>query len=115
MMTREEALEGLREVCPAGTTVYCVLRHWRKGSSRRVIGFFTWHTNEWHPKGGPFHLNRLIAATGMYHHHKDHEGLIVEGGGMDMGFAVVYDLMHALWGADTRDERGAYKLERAWI
>ena len=34
---KEEAIQRLKELCPAGTRVYCVLRHVSRSGMRRVI------------------------------------------------------------------------------
>ena len=88
-----EALERLRGWLSAGDTVYCVLRHVSKSGMSRVIEFkkidgeqvLTFGYNIAKALGMPFDRAR--------------EGVKVGGAGMDMGFAVVYDLSAKLFPA----------------
>lgn len=112
---RAEAIEWLKEACPIGTTVYAVLRHRAGSGMNRVIDFFVWHKDEYHPEGRPYYIGRQIAKLGLYTWDNDREGLRVQGGGMDMAFAVVYDLARALYGDEHKDEHGRFVLEAKWI
>lgn len=90
-MTKDEALARLHELLKPGDTVHTILRHVaRSGMSRRIsavkIG----------PDGDTFQLDHLIEAIGLARTGK-HEGLIIGGCGMDMGFHLVYELSSRLF------------------
>lgn len=116
---RQEAAAELRKLLKPGTTVYTVLRHVSSsGMSRRIDLFVI--------KGG-----RLVFLSGYagrllgLHRRGRHDGLVVGGCGMDMGFHLVYELGAALWPKGTRtphgirngqpDTDGGYALKHSWI
>ena len=105
--------------------VYCKLNHVSRSGMRRVIDFYTIVDDK------PIYLTGYISKITSYKRtlisHK-YEGLIVDGCGMDMGFAVVYDLGRTLYpkgfkvkgigrNGDTSgwDNNGGYKLKHIWI
>lgn len=119
-MTKEDALNRLREVLKPGDTVYCILRHVSASGMSRRISFMVFK------EGRPFYLDYLISEAGMgYRSDRKNEGLIVRGCGMDMGFAVVYDLGAALWPEGTPephstrngepDTSGGFALKHYWL
>ena len=86
----KNAYESLRHHCPIGKTVYCVLRNVSRSGMSRRIDFYTldgermqWLTAWMH----------VIFDTKM----GDKQGMRVDGCGMDMGFATVYNLSRALY------------------
>lgn len=88
---REEARERLRAILPPGATVYTVLRHVaRSGMSRSIDVYLI-------DESGPHWLSRLVSrATGLAFD-KKREAVKMGGWGMDMGFAIVANLGHALY------------------
>ena len=87
---REWALDELRDDLTPGTTVHTILEHvGRSGMSRR-IGVRVFVDNE------PRYLDGLVAVALGYPVPRD-GGIRVDGCGMDMGFALVYELSHALY------------------
>jgi len=77
------AIEQLRALLKPGDTVYCVLRSVsRSGMSRNISFFIQDHTC----------IDVYIHDALSYSFAKSGSGLCVGGCGMDMGFAVVYDL-----------------------
>ena len=86
-ITRETAKSELLNILKPGDTVYCLLRHVSRSGMSREISFFT---------EGMLNLDWRIADLLDYRRGK-HSGLYVEGCGMDMGFAVVYDVSRALF------------------
>lgn len=87
---REEARDRLREMLNPGDTVYTVLRHVsRSGMSREI----TMHVIE---DGEPWWISGY-AARAAGNRLGPRDGVVVSGCGMDMGFALVYELSRALY------------------
>ena len=81
-------MDHLKELLKDNDTIYCVLRHVNSTGSRRKISFKLIKDNY------PLTLDYYIGEALGYKLDK-HQGLIVNGGGMDMGFSVVSNLaMH---------------------
>lgn len=93
---RQESLARLRELLPPGATVHCVLRHKSRSGMCRWIDLFTFE-----PDGSKTYLSGYAwnVGTGEGAHPADQSGggLRVSGCGMDMGFALVYDLSRRLY------------------
>ena len=82
---REEALAKLRKLCPPGTTVYTKLNHVsRSGMSRSITPFLI-------IDGEPYYIAWSVAVIFAQSRDK-HDGVRMDGCGMDMGFALVYNL-----------------------
>ena len=120
---RAEACDTLRKILAPGSTVYTVLRHVSSSGMSRRISLFAVapdHTGNMELRN----LDALYArATGDRRSKVD--GAIVVGGcGMDMGFALVYNLGYALWPNGTTaphgtrngepDHNGGYALKHQW-
>ena len=91
-----EARARLRELLKPGDTIWCTVRYVSSSGMSRGIDFYLLTCG----KDGPdrIWLSRLIATACEYRFNERHECVSVSGCGMDMGFAVVYDLAHALFG-----------------
>ncbi len=127
MAERDEAIAKLREWLKPGDPVYTILRHVSRSGMQREIGIVTMN------EGSDLHPNYLVAkALGMRQGKRD--GIIMGGCGMDMGFALVYELSHALWpqgfgcigkGCPSNDHSnreenahhrdGGYALKQRWL
>ena len=83
----EEAKKTLREILPPGSTVLCILRSVSRSGMSREISFLT----ETHRD-----VTGLFGIVGEYRR-GNRDGLKVTGCGMDMGFAVVYDVSRRLY------------------
>lgn len=91
---KQEAIERLREWLKPGDTVYTILRNVSRSGMRREIS-----------------MVQVEQVTGSTVRHLDYSaalamgdrvgkaGIIVSGCGMDMGFALVYNLGRVLWPA----------------
>jgi hypothetical protein len=93
---RDDARAVLLELIPPGTTVHTILRHVsRSGMSRIITPVLLEHD----PERGPWSLypGWNIARACGYHYDDRREGIRIGGCGMDMGFALVYDLSRALY------------------
>lgn len=120
---RDEAIAQLRKWLKPGDTVHTILRHVSKSGMSREIGVVIW------VKGCDLHPNYTIAkALGLRQGKRD--GLIMGGCGMDMGFALVYNLGRVLFpegfklakGQHGRngdksgyDNDGGYALNQRWL
>lgn len=88
---QRDAVARLREWVKPGDTVYCILRHVSSSGMSRVIDLKIIHD------GAPLHIGYNVAkALGMSWDDR-RNGIKVGGCGMDMGFALVYELAHALF------------------
>ena len=83
----ENARKELLEILKPGDTVYCVLRHVSRSGMQREISFFT--------EGMRRIDSQVCDALDM--RWGKHNGVVASGCGMDMGFAIVYNLSHVLF------------------
>lgn len=90
---KEQALAQLRELCPPGTTVHCILRHVSRSGMHRRISLAVVDKSD----GSFFQIDWLVVRAGIAKHRGRDEGLAIGGCGMDMGFALVSDLSHYLY------------------
>jgi hypothetical protein len=115
---RDEALSDLRALLRPGDTVYTILRHVSRSGMQREIALCI-------IRDGSHRYLNWGASKILGTRQGKHDGLIVGGCGMDMGFALVYNLGAALWpdGAPephgTRngqpDRDGGYALKHQWL
>ncbi len=98
---RQAALDQLRQWCPPGTTVHCVLEHRSRSGMRRSIKAYVLGHGA-NPEREIW-LNPAIERAGIARRWKSQgrtmEGSVMDGCGMDMGFALVYALSSALYPA----------------
>jgi hypothetical protein len=92
---RAEAIERLREWVKPGATVYCVLRHVSKSGMTRVIDLKVIDTTD--EKRPVVHIGFNVAKALDMPYDREREGIKIGGCGMDMGFALVYDLSQQLY------------------
>lgn len=111
--------------------VYCKLNHVSRSGMLRYIDFYTIINDE------PIYLSGLITQVTHYKwapYNSNHQGVKVNGCGMDMGFAVVYNLGGALYPKGFKssqrnsfngmkptdkgyewDNDGGYRLTHKWL
>ncbi len=88
--------------------VYCILRHVSKSMMTRRISLIVIKDNK------PYDITWAAAKVlGMKMHRDDH-AIVIQGGGMDMGFHLVYTLSRCLFDDVTKTDPG-YILEQDWI
>jgi len=88
---RNEAIAQLRAMLPPGSTVHTVLRHVsRSGMSRSVSLVIA-------EDGQPWDISYLAARALGDRMDPNHGGIKMGGAGMDMGFALVYNLSTVLY------------------
>ena len=116
---KAEELAELRTMIKPGDTVYTRLNHVSKSGMMRVIDLFVIRDNE------PLRITwSACQATGTAYNNK-HDGMRMDGCGMDMGFAAVYHLGRVLWPVGTPephgtrngepDRDGGYALKHRWL
>ena len=114
---KQEALGELRRLLALGHyTVYTILEHCSASGTTRHIKAITIIKDE------PYNLSHLIAAVGIYKRvpmGKGHDGLIINGGGMDMGWDMVYNTSRIAYkdgvpkGCDAHEP--GYVLRQRWL
>ena len=119
LAVRQQAIDSLLELLKPGQTVHCILRSVSASGMSRRISFMIVR-----PDGSMRNLDYLI-STACDYKLSDKQGLIVNGCGMDMGFAVVYALGRTLWPESTPEPHGrrngeldsdsGYELKHSWI
>lgn len=120
---RREAIEYLRSILKPGDTVYTVLRHVSASGMSRRIDIFEIRND------CPICLTYWVSIA-LGYKRSDKGGLVIEGGGMDMDFHVVYELGRFLFpkgfelpkGKIGRngdksgfDKNGGYALNQRWL
>ena len=86
-----EAVNALHELLEPGDTVYTVLRHVSRSGMSRAIDAYIIQDSE------PRWISRLAARAMDGTFSERYEAVSMGGCGMDMGFALVYNLSRALW------------------
>ena len=97
--TTEEAREQLRAILRPGQTVYTILRHVSASGMYRAIGLHAITADRRAPDGVRRDwLSRYAYEAGAGDRWDDRRDAVgVTGAGMDMGFALVYELGCYLW------------------
>lgn len=89
---RAEAIAELRKMLKPGTTVSTILRHVSSsGMSRSISAVIA------DKQGRVITLDWLLVRAGIGTFDRTHGGIKMGGCGMDMGFALVYDLSRTLY------------------
>lgn len=107
---RDEAIARLREILKPGDTVYTVVRHVSASGMSRVIDLYHFSI-----RGGKIHkswLSGLAARAIGWRRDAKHDGIKVQGCGMDMGFHVVSTLSRVLY---PEADRPDYVLTQEWL
>jgi len=99
---RAHAVNRLREIFPAGSTVHTVLRHVSQSGMTRAISVIGTDVD------GPRDVSWLVVRATSHNLDPRHEGIKVSGAGMDMGFHVVYGLSLTL-------HNDGYALSHRWL
>ena len=127
------ALEYLHSYLKPGQTVYVILRHASKsGMSRSISAVIPTISEEGKP--GVYDITHLVAQACDLTMDTHHNGVKIGGTGMDMGFALIYDLSRTMWpsgfdcigdGCPSNDHSnhednahhvdGGYALKRSWL
>ena len=89
---RQEAIEHLREFIKPGDTVYTTLKHVSRSGMLRIIDVHVIEDNQ--PRWIAYTVAKAIDAP---FNQRASDGIKMTGCGMDMGFALVYDLSYNLF------------------
>ena len=103
---KAEAIEKLQAILSKGDTLHTILRHVSASGMSRVISVVYVGAD-----GDILSLDYLISQLGHYNRtpaSSRHDGLKVSGVGMDMGFAVVYDVAQTIF-------NDGYALKQRWL
>lgn len=92
---QQNAIERLRETLKPGMTVYTILRHVSRSGMQREISL---HLPVCQDGRADVLWLTGYAATAMNERVGKRDGIVIGGCGMDMGFAIVYDLSQTLFG-----------------
>ena len=118
---RQEAIKYLKKTIKPMDTIYTILNHVSSSGMSRVIDCYVIKKNK------PIRISHDVAKATGYKLHKTKDGITVGGCGMDMGFALVYDLASVLFkggdgktitgrNGDTKPEtNGGYLLKQSWL
>lgn len=96
----------LADFLQAGDTVFTSLEHVSQSGMSRVIQLHIFRGDVRNPSH--YVLGYNAARLLGYSYDSDREGVKIAGAGMDMGFALVYDLSRVLFG-------DGYALNHRWI
>lgn len=111
---RNNAIKELKKLIGSGKTIHTIVRHVSASGMQRRISCFVPVKNK--RLGVIVHeiqcIDWYIEKLGSYKRHATKEGLIVNGCGMDMGFAVVYDVSSTLY---KGKDRAGYELKQRWL
>ncbi len=88
-----EARERLLKWIKPGDTIHTILRHCSRSGMQRVISL-----KKTEEDGNIIDLSYNTALACGMRYNRDREGIVIGGCGMDMGFALVYDLSYVLFG-----------------
>ncbi len=105
---KTRAIEGLKKDLPPGTTIYTILKHVSSSGMMRTVDMVYVKNGEI-VRASPSALEE--AGLG-YKYDNNAGGWRIGGAGMDMGFAIVYDVSTKLYG---HEERGGYALKQRWL
>lgn len=108
---RAEAIEQLKALCPPGTTVYTIVHTAAASGASRTMTAFVIELNQFDNKPRPYKINHLLWKIGAGTR-TDDLTVRVQGGGMDMGFALVDTIARALYPQDAEARRS---LKNEWL
>jgi hypothetical protein len=123
MYAKEEAIKELRKIVKPYDTVYTILRHVSRSGMLRHIAVVV-PANRKEIKNITY-LTSIALGLKL---NSTHDGIAISGGGMDMGFSIVYELSNKLFprgfridgihrNGDTSgwDKDGGYALKQRWL
>jgi hypothetical protein len=115
---RADACAKLRTILSPGDTVYTMLNHVSRSGMMRSISLYV-------VKDGENVYLTGYAARALGEKRDRYDGISMPGCGMDMGFALVYNLGCTLWPHGTPkphgrrngepDSDGGYALKQRWL
>lgn len=109
----QDARESLLRLLKPGDKVFTSLEHVSRSGLQRVIQLHVFRGSNRNPQHRVLGWNATKVLNDRYH--ERHEGVVVNGCGMDMGFDLVYRLSYALFAKTPQDRKAAYALTHEWI
>jgi hypothetical protein len=103
---QQQALTMLRGFLKRGDTVFTSLEHVSRSGMQRVIQCHVFRGGKRNPDH--YVLGYNVARLCGYRYDREREGVVIGGAGMDMGFALVYDLSRVMF-----DD--GYALTQRWL
>ena len=115
---KEQSCKALLKILKPGQTVYTMLRSVSSSGMSRRISLFVCDGSD---------MRCIDSTVSVVTGHRESEkgGIVMSGCGMDMGFALVYDLGAALWPNGTKEPHssrngepdctGGYALKHKWL
>lgn len=113
-----EAITKLRKMLNLGQTVYTNLKSVSSsGMSRKISVYIVEEVDTFKGKENVINdITWLVARALDMRRDPKTGGLIVQGGGMDMGFHVVYNLSHTVFKNDISSPKDSgYVLRQTWL
>lgn len=102
----EQAKQDLRRFLKRGETIYCILRHVSRSGMMREIDLVVMR------KGQDYHIT-YNASIVLGYRLGTRDGIKIGGCGMDMGFALVYELGRALYPNGIKLRKGEWHNNQA--
>jgi len=87
------SLEQLRQWMPKGTRVFTILRSVSRSGMRREISVVVFLPGDDRPIHPNHHISQVLGLR-----RGKSGGVVLNGCGMDMGFHLIYELAHVLYG-----------------
>ena len=101
-MNQKEAITKLKELLKPNDTIYCILTKLSNSGCYRHINFYKFYN------GNKYWLSFLISIALKLPLKEKTNSVGIGGGGMDMGFHIVYELSYLLF-------KDGYKLNHEWL
>ncbi len=112
---QSEARETLRKILNKDSQVFATVRHVSRSGMRRVISFWTPIIDKETGRVWMRWLDGYICKSEGYTFNKAHEGITVDGCGMDMGFSILYNLCSSLWGREAGEGWDNMAQRKEWL
>lgn len=116
---KEAAIRELKKKLKPGDDVYTIVRHVARSGMSRSIDLYIARKRE------IISITWLVSKALEENIDRNHGGIRIAGCGMDMGFALVYDMGRVMWPKGTRkphgtrngvpDTDGGYALKQRWL
>ena len=87
---KRQSLESLHKILKPGDTVSTILRHVSRSGMQREISLYA-------TQGDQNICLDWYASNVLGNRRGKHDGLVIGGAGMDMGFALVYELSYQMF------------------
>jgi hypothetical protein len=107
-MNQKEAIIKLKELLKPNDTVYCILTKLSNSGCYRHINFYKFYSGKSNLVTNKYWLSFLISIALKLSFKEKTNSVGIGGGGMDMGFHIVYELSHLLF-------KDGYKLNHEWL